>query len=105
MSSGTADRPAVSPPAPPADHDHAHGLRGTPERRILLALVLTVITMVASIAGGIVSHSLALLSDAGHMLADAAALGLALVAQRVASRRARTGGPTARGGRRSWPRS
>jgi cobalt-zinc-cadmium efflux system protein len=42
--------------------------------------------MVVSIAGGLLSHSLALLSDAGHMLADAGALALALVAQRVASR-------------------
>src|SRR5438477_633205 len=67
-------------------HHHGHGLRQTPEGRIRLALVLTLATMVASIAGGLVSHSLALLSDAGHMLADAAALGLALVAQRVATR-------------------
>jgi cobalt-zinc-cadmium efflux system protein len=42
--------------------------------------------MAVSVAGGIVSHSLALLSDAGHMLADVGALALALVAQRVASR-------------------
>jgi cobalt-zinc-cadmium efflux system protein len=69
-----------------AGPEHAHGLRETPEGRILLALVLTLITMVASIVGGVVSHSLALLSDAGHMMADAAALALALVAQRVASR-------------------
>jgi cobalt-zinc-cadmium efflux system protein len=51
-----------------------------------VALALTLVTMVASVAGGIVSHSLALLSDAGHMLADAGALALALVAQRVAAR-------------------
>ena len=57
-----------------------------PERRIRIALVLTLGTMVASVAGGMASHSLALLSDAGHMLADAGALGLALVAQRVAAR-------------------
>jgi len=56
------------------------------ERRIRIALVLTLATMVASVAGGVVSHSLALLSDAGHMLADAGALALALVAQRVAAR-------------------
>ena len=79
LSSGTVT--AAGP-----DHDHAHGLRETPEGRILLALVLTLITMVASIVGGVVSHSLALLSDAGHMLTDALALALALVAQRVASR-------------------
>jgi cobalt-zinc-cadmium efflux system protein len=42
--------------------------------------------MAASIVGGLIAHSLALLSDAGHMLADAGALGLALVAQRVAAR-------------------
>jgi hypothetical protein len=40
--------------------------------------------MGASIAGGLFAHSLALLSDAGHMLADAG-LALALVAQRVAT--------------------
>jgi cobalt-zinc-cadmium efflux system protein len=66
--------------------EHAHRLRNTPERRILVALVLTLLAMVASILGGFVSHSLALLSDAGHMLADAGALALALVAQRVAGR-------------------
>jgi cobalt-zinc-cadmium efflux system protein len=66
--------------------DHAHELRDTPERRILIALLLTLAAMVASILGGLISHSLALLSDAGHMLADAGALALALVAQKVAGR-------------------
>ena len=65
---------------------HDHGLGQTPEGRIRAALILTLLTMGASIAGGIFAHSLALLSDAGHMLADAGALALALVAQRVASR-------------------
>jgi cobalt-zinc-cadmium efflux system protein len=65
---------------------HTHHLRNTPERRILVALVLTLGAMVASILGGLVAHSLALVTDAGHMLADAAALALALVAQRVAGR-------------------
>lgn len=66
--------------------EHAHHVHDAPERRILIALVLTLATMAASVAGGVLSHSLALLSDAGHMLADAGALALALVAQRVASR-------------------
>ncbi len=66
--------------------DHRHDLKDTPEHRIRVALLLTLATMLASIVGGIVAHSLALLSDAGHMLADAGALGLALVAQRVAAR-------------------
>src|SRR5258708_8249530 len=65
---------------------HNHSLHDTPEKRIRSALILTLGAMGISIGGGILSHSLALLSDAGHMLADAGALGLALVAQRVASR-------------------
>ena len=69
-----------------AVHAHHRGLDQTPEGRIRAALILTLLTMVASIAGGLFAHSLALLSDAGHMLADAGALALALVAQRVASR-------------------
>lgn len=64
-------------------HDHAGQ---TPESRIRAALILTLLTMGASVAGGVFAHSLALLSDAGHMLADAGALSLALVAQRVAGR-------------------
>jgi len=67
-------------------HVHDHGTAQTPEGRIKAALILTLLTMGASIVGGLYAHSLALLSDAGHMLADAGALALALVAQRVASR-------------------
>ena len=52
----------------------------------LLALVLTASFMVVEAVAGWLVHSLALLSDAGHMLADAGALALALTAQRVASR-------------------
>src|SRR5262245_4929811 len=86
LSSGAMEPPLARGAGREAGHDHDHGLGETPERRILLALVLTLLTMAASIVGGVASHSLALLSDAGHMLADAAALALALVAQRVASR-------------------
>jgi cobalt-zinc-cadmium efflux system protein len=66
--------------------DHDHGVGRTPESRIRAALILTLLTMGASVAGGVFAHSLALLSDAGHMLADAGALSLSLVAQRVAGR-------------------
>jgi len=45
--------------------------------------------MVAEVVTGILASSLALLSDAGHMLTDAAALGLSLVALRIARRPAR----------------
>lgn len=67
------------------DRDHHHGN----EKRVLWALLLTGGFMVAEVAGGIVSGSLALLADAGHMLTDAAALGLSLAAFR-ASRRPET---------------
>jgi len=57
------------------DHDHDHGRGG--EQRLLLAAVLTVATLVAEAIGGWMSGSLALLSDAAHMLIDAFALLLA----------------------------
>jgi cobalt-zinc-cadmium efflux system protein len=65
-----------------AHHGHEHGN----ERRVLWALVLTVGFMVAEVVGGLLSGSLALLADAGHMLTDAAALGLAWHAFRVTRR-------------------
>jgi cobalt-zinc-cadmium efflux system protein len=62
-------------------HAHTHGglLEGG-RRRLLVVLLLTAAYMFAEAAGGWATGSLALLADAGHMLADAAALGLALVA-------------------------
>ncbi|AKU94940.1 Cobalt-zinc-cadmium resistance protein CzcD [Labilithrix luteola] len=69
-----------------SDHGHEHGHAGAPARRLLIALVLTATFLVVEAVVGFFSHSLALLSDAGHMLTDAGALLLALVAQRVADR-------------------
>src|SRR5437870_3596732 len=62
-------------------HAHTHGglLEGG-RRRLLVVLLLTAAYMLAEAAGGWVTGSLALLADAGHMLADVAALVLALVA-------------------------
>ena len=68
------------------DHKHAHGTGGTGRGRLKIVLALTIIYMLAEAVGGIVSNSLALLSDAGHMLTDAGALGLALVAAYLATR-------------------
>lgn len=65
---------------------HQHELRAASRRSLLVALALTFVYMLAEVAGGLLSHSLALLADAGHMLADTAALGLALVAGWVADR-------------------
>ncbi|WP_375483091.1 cation diffusion facilitator family transporter [uncultured Jatrophihabitans sp.] len=72
-------------------HDHAaHARGGTSDRRWLLAaLAVIVVFMVAEVVAGLLAHSLALVADAGHMLTDAAALGLAVVASRIAERPAR----------------
>ena len=69
-------------------HDHPHRAGGaTGNRRALsIALVLTAGFALVEAAGGWYSGSLALLSDAGHMITDAAALGLALFADTVARR-------------------
>jgi cobalt-zinc-cadmium efflux system protein len=56
-------------------HDHTHGAS---TRALKIALALTAAFLVVELVGGIVSNSLALLADAGHMLADVAALALSL---------------------------
>jgi cobalt-zinc-cadmium efflux system protein len=76
-------------------HSHSHSGHFhhlSPEgdrRRVTATLVVMLAVMAVEIAGGVVGHSLALLSDAAHMLADAGALALSLVALRLASRPAR----------------
>jgi cobalt-zinc-cadmium efflux system protein len=55
-------------------HDHAHGMTG---KRLRTAVLLTAVILAVELVGGILSHSLALLSDAGHVLTDIFALGLA----------------------------
>ena len=69
-------------------HDHAHDLRGASKRSLIFALVLISTYMVAEVIGGILSGSLALLADAGHMLTDAAAIVMALVAMYIAQKEA-----------------
>ncbi|MEZ4440840.1 MAG: cation diffusion facilitator family transporter [Polyangiaceae bacterium] len=65
-------------------HHHHDGKHG--RRRMAATLALTISYMVAEVVGGILSGSLALLADAGHMLSDAVALTLALVAMKLAER-------------------
>ncbi len=68
------------------DHAHAHGHGAQRQRsRLTAALVLAAAFMAAEVIGGLLSNSLALLADAGHMLSDAAALGLSLFAVWIAS--------------------
>ena len=79
-------------------HRHIHG-GGNDARRLALALALIVAFMVGEVVAGILAHSLALLSDAAHMLTDAGALALSLVVLRLAARPA--GGNRTFGLRRS----
>ena len=74
-------------------HDrHAHGLEPGANRRMLAyAGVLIVAFMGAEVAAGLISHSLALLSDSAHMLTDAASIALALITMKVAARPASGG--------------
>lgn len=67
------------------DHDPRHADR----RALTIALTLIAAFMLAEIVAGALASSLALLSDAAHMLTDAAALGIALFAARLANRPAR----------------
>lgn len=71
-------------------HHHQHGVAADADRgKLVVALVLIVGFMAVEVVAGIAASSLALLSDAAHMLTDAAAIGLSLVAMRLAARPAR----------------
>lgn len=65
---------------------HRAPLRHESRRRMQLVLAITAVVMVAEAVGGWLAHSLALVADAGHMLADVAALGLSLVVAGLARR-------------------
>jgi cobalt-zinc-cadmium efflux system protein len=75
-------------------HQHGHHGHGQPAHstrldnrtRLAWTLVLTLLYMVAEAVGGYLADSLALLADAGHMLSDAAALGLSLFAAWISQR-------------------
>ncbi|WP_245665002.1 cation diffusion facilitator family transporter [Actinoplanes subtropicus] len=68
-------------------HDHDHGVSAEADRRWLtVALVLLGVFMAGEVVAGLIAHSLALLSDAAHMLTDAGGIVLALVAIRLAAR-------------------
>ena len=56
------------------------------QKRLFLSLLVTFVIFIAEVFGGILSHSLSLLSDAGHVLTDAFALGLSLIALLIMKR-------------------
>jgi cobalt-zinc-cadmium efflux system protein len=85
----------------PGGHGHHHGAGADRsgarhQRRLLLAFLLTAGYLVVEVVGALLTRSLALLSDAGHMLTDVAALGMALAAVQAANRSGWRGGPGGR---------
>ena len=74
------------------DHSHSHGLAaagtGTTKhrRRLVAVLCITLAVVLIQIIGALLSGSLALLADAGHMLSDAAGVSIALIASWIATR-------------------
>ncbi len=83
--------------APPTSTDahrgaaHDHGLQGAAtatgkhRRRLVLVLVITLTVFVVQLIGALISNSLALLADAGHMLTDATGVAIALIASVIAT--------------------
>ena len=72
-----------------AGHDHSHGAgayRDADRKALKIAAVLTAGFMLVEVAGGLITGSLALLADAGHMLSDSFSLVLALFAVSLAAR-------------------
>jgi cobalt-zinc-cadmium efflux system protein len=67
-------------------HGHAGGGRGADLRALAVVLVLTAAYTVVEVVGGLLTGSLALLADAGHMLSDSLSIGLALFAAWLARR-------------------
>ncbi|EML6320021.1 cation diffusion facilitator family transporter [Bacillus cereus] len=68
-------------------HDHGHSNN---KKALLIAFLLTTSFMIAEVVGGFVTNSLALLSDAGHMLSDAVSLALSLLAFKLGEKTATT---------------
>ncbi|MCC3776155.1 cation diffusion facilitator family transporter [Streptomyces sp. UNOB3_S3] len=88
-----------APGGPAHSHDHgsghgghSHGVAADADRRWLtIALTLITVFMAVEVTIGVLARSLALISDAAHMLTDAASIVLALIAMRLAVRPARGG--------------
>ncbi len=67
-----------------SDHHHHHGPLS--DRRLASAIAINVLLTVVQVAAGVVSGSLGLIADALHNLSDAASMGIALLAQKIARR-------------------
>lgn len=69
-------------------HDGHHHHHTSNKKALLWAFAIITLFMIAEVIGGLLTNSLALLSDAGHMLSDAAALGLSFLALTFGAKRA-----------------
>lgn len=67
------------------NHNHTHG---TNKKVLTISLILISSFMIVEVVGGLVTNSLALLSDAGHMLSDAISLAVALIAFKIGEKAA-----------------
>jgi len=70
-----------------AGHNHSH-ITTSQERPLLLALLLTAIFLITEAIGGVITQSLALISDAAHMLTDVTALIISYMAIKIANKKA-----------------
>ncbi|GAB2557692.1 cation diffusion facilitator family transporter [Leucobacter ruminantium] len=84
-------RPSSGASAAGHGHSHDHGLQGAAtatgkhRRRLVLVLAITLTVFAVQVVGAVVSNSLSLLADAGHMLTDATGVAIALIASLVAA--------------------
>ena len=100
-----ADEPGhVHDPHEYDTYDHSHDYTEVNRRSLVIALILIEGFMVAEVVGGILSGSLALLSDAGHMITDAAAIAPAWSLSGWHSGTPRPSAPTDIAVRRCWQR-
>lgn len=67
-------------------HGHHHHGKGASKRALLISFLIITVFLIVEVFGGFLTNSLALLSDAGHMLSDSSALLLSLIAMHIASR-------------------
>ena len=65
-------------------HNHSHELRSVSKKRLWIAFFINFIFLIIEVIGGLLSNSLALLADAGHMLTDVGALALAIFVAHLA---------------------
>lgn len=86
--------PVTDPPANSRsshNHSHSHGLDGAASatgkhrKKLVLVLIITLTVFAVQVVGALISNSLALLADAGHMLTDATGVAIALIASIIAA--------------------